>query len=197
MLSSEIVRCCVAMNPAAVPYMLNTALNFCQQTTPVLLRSFDALDFGPPNEIPVLASSMGIDASLADQVLTGLTAEIEKWTAANQWVSSPIGMRWVKKSEDYLSPQYGRDTVMLEMPILKGTPNAAETLDRYATYMMSTWGARPHWGQQNPITRALFEKVYPDSYRKFAAAFKTLNPNRFFDGPLVWQLGLRDIANGN
>lgn len=194
---TDVVRLIISMNPAALPYMLNTALGACVETTPVTMRCYDALDFGPPNELPVLASSLGFDASLADQVLTGLTAQLEQWTAANQWVSSPIGMRWVKASEDYLSPQYGRDTVMLEMPILQGTPNAAETLEKYAEYMMNTWSARPHWGQRNPMTRAQFEKSYASSFKLFAAAFKTLNPNRFFDGPLVWQLGLRDIANGN
>jgi hypothetical protein len=41
-----------------------------------------------------------------------------------------------------------------DVAALERTPNASETLDRYATYMMGTWGARPHWGQQDPMNKA-------------------------------------------
>jgi hypothetical protein len=79
---------------------------------------------------------------------------------------------------------------------MKGTPNATDTLDRYATYMMDTWGARPHWGQQNPINRTRFQNVYGPAVDKFVPSYRTLNPNGLFDGPFARQLGLRDIANG-
>ena len=51
--------------------------------------------------------------------MKALLGELNAWTQQNQWVSSPIGMRWVKGSQDFLSPQYGRDTIMLEVPIMK------------------------------------------------------------------------------
>jgi hypothetical protein len=86
---------------------------------------------------------------------------------------------------------------MLEVPIMKGTPDATATLDRYANYMMDTWGGRPHWGQQNPISRAQFLSVYGQrAVSNFVSAYRTLNPLGFFDGPLTQQLGLRELANG-
>jgi hypothetical protein len=81
------------------------------------------------------------------------------------------------------------------LPVLKGTPNASETLDRYATYMMDTWGARPHWGQQNPMNKARFQRVYADAVKRFLPAYRALTPNGFFDGPLAQQLGSRDLAH--
>ncbi|MFO0595380.1 MAG: D-arabinono-1,4-lactone oxidase [Myxococcaceae bacterium] len=169
------------------------ALSLCAKMD-VVLRSTEAMDFGPPNELAVNAASMGFDASRADEVMQKLIPQLEAWKAMNNCVTSPIGMRWVAKSEDFLSPQYGRDTIMLEMPILAGTPNAVQTLDLYANFMMDTFGARPHWGQQNPMTKAQFAKNYADGLPKFLSAFKTLNPLGLFDGPLTKQLGLRELV---
>lgn len=192
---TELVRALVAIAPGAIPFLNDEALKSCAANN-VVMPCTEALDFGAPNEMPVLATSLGFDASKVEQVFPALMKEINAWKAQNQWISSPIGMRWVKASQDFLSPQYGRDTIMLEVPCLKGTPNAAQTLDRYATYMIDTWGARPHWGQQNPMGRTGFESVYKDSLPRFLPAYRALNPNGFFDGPLARQLGLRDLANG-
>ena len=192
---TELIRLFVSLVPTAVPFLMDEALKSTVASN-VVMPSTEALDFGAPNSVPVLATSLGFDAANADSALRALVTELNGWTAQNQWVSSPIGMRWVKGSADYLSPQYGRDTIMLEVPVMKGTPNAAETLDRYATYMMDTWGGRPHWGQQNPMNRQRFEAVYGPAVGKFVPSYRALNPNGSFDGPLARQLGLRDIANG-
>lgn len=192
---TDLLRLFIHVCPKALPHLLDSGLK-TTVATDVVMPSTQALDFGAPNTLPVFASSLGFDAKHADACLKALVQEIGSWTSANQWVSSPMGMRWVKASEDYLSPQYGRDTVMLEVPILKGTPNAVQTLDRYATYMMETWGGRPHWGQQNPMGRRLFQKVYGDAVTKFISGFRCFNPRGAFDGALTEQLGLRDIANG-
>lgn len=191
---TELIRIYASLNPSALPNLLTSALKMTVAAN-VVMPSTEALDFGAPNTLPVHAASLGFDASQADQALTALLTEFQSWTSQNQWVSSPIGMRWVKASQDFLSPQYGRDTIMLEVPCLKGTPNATETLDRYATYMMDTWGGRPHWGQQNPINKTRFQKVYGDAVKRFIPGYRTLNPNGFFDGPLAQQLGLRELAN--
>jgi hypothetical protein len=193
---TELIRLYISLNPSAVPFLMDDALKSCVAAN-VVMPSTEALDFGAPNTVPVDATSLGFDASTADATFQDLVTQLNAWTAQNQWVSSPIGMRWVKGSQDYLSPQYGRDTIMLEMPIMKGTPNSSETLQRYALYMMDRWGARPHWGQQNPMGRQRFEKVYGAAVPSFISAYRALNPNGFFDGPLSAQLGLRDMANGH
>lgn len=193
---TELIRIYVSLNPSAVPFLIDEALKSCAASN-VVMPSTEALDFGAPNTVPVHAASLGFDAQTADATLQALVRAFNAWTAQNQWISSPIGMRWVKASQDFLSPQYGRDTIMLEVPIMKGTPNAAETLDRYATYMMDAWGARPHWGQQNPMGRERFERVYGAAVPAFLSAYRALNPNGFFDGPLSRQLGLRELANGS
>lgn len=193
---TEIVRFFMSLFPEMISWAMDGALkSTCANN--VIMPSYEALDFGAPNSLPVNAASLGFASADVEKVFPALVKEINAWTAQNQWITSPIGMRWVKKSEDYLSPQFGRDSIMLEVPILKGTPNAVQTLDRYATYMMDTWGARPHWGQQNPMNRAQFAKNYDGAWQQFLPSYRTLNPNGFFDGPLVQQVGLRDLANNH
>lgn len=193
---TDLVRLFISIAPAAIPCLVDEALKSCVSQN-VVMDSIEALDFGAPNSLPVSASSMGYDAALTPSVVAGLTTQVAAWAQTGNWISSPVGLRWVRASDDWFSPQFGRETVMLEVPALKGTPNAAATLTRYANYMMDTWGARPHWGQHNPMTRAQLESVYgPVAVRNFASAVRTLNPNGFFDGPLTQQIGIRDIANG-
>lgn len=84
----------------------------------------------------------------------GLKAQLEALLAffkegfGTHYVSSPVGLRWVKASDAYLAPQYGRDSVMIEVPVLNGTPNQKETLERYVEFMVTKLGGRPHWGQR-------------------------------------------------
>ncbi len=193
---TELARIYGTLNPAALPSLIDTALELCVARD-VIMPSTEALDFGAPNTLPVHAASMGVNADDIDAIVDDLTTQFADWRAANQWVSSPVGIRWVRASEDFMSPQFGRDTVMIEVPVLKGTPNAVETLERYATYMMDIWGARPHWGQINPMNRQRYEAVYgPTAVRAFATAFRVMNPQGFFDSPFTRQLGLRQIATG-
>lgn len=193
---TELARIYGTLNPQALPSLIDAALELCVSRD-VIMPSTEALDFGAPNTLPVHASSMGVNAMDVDAIVADLVTQWSDWRSVNQWVSSPVGLRWVRASEDWMSPQFGRDTVMIEVPILKGTPNAVETLERYATYMMDIWGARPHWGQINPMSRQQYESVYgPTAVRAFATAFRVLNPQGFFDSPFTRQLGLRQIANG-
>ncbi|MGV3620770.1 MAG: D-arabinono-1,4-lactone oxidase [Archangium sp.] len=180
---------------------IDAALKTCQSTG-VRMPSTQALDFGPPNGLPVYAASLGFDATRGDEVVKRLIPELAGLRVKGFLVTSPIGMRWVKGSQDFLSPQYGRDTIMLEMPILrarfgKDDPKGKQTLDQYANWMMDNFDARPHWGQQNPMTRKQFENNYGSAaIGSFVTALETFDPLNMFDGPLSKQIGLRDIAAG-
>jgi FAD/FMN-containing dehydrogenase len=193
---TELVRLLVSVAPEAIPFLMDRALESVVAAD-VVMPSTEALDFGAPNTFPVHAASVGFDAAQLSTVMPDVMARLREWARQGNWVSSPIGLRWVRASEDWLSPQFGRDTCMLEVPIMQGTPNAQATLDRYAAYMMDTWGGRPHWGQQNPMNRAQLLKSYgPAAVASFVSAYRTLNPRGFFDGPLTQQLGLRELASG-
>lgn len=193
---TDLVRLLVSIAPTAIPFLMDEALKSVVAAG-VVMPSTEALDFGAPNTMPVDASSVGFEAAQMETLMPEVMARMNEWAQQGNWVSSPIGLRWVQGSADWLSPQFGRDTCMLEVPIMKGTPNATATLGRYTNYMMDTWSGRPHWGQLNPMNRAQFVKSYGQTaVSNFVSAYRTFNPKGFFDGPLTQQLGLRDLANG-
>jgi hypothetical protein len=177
---------------------IDSALAMCAKMD-VRLKSTDALDFGLPNDLAVNAASLGFDASRGDEVIKQLIPQILAWKNDGLVFTSPIGMRWVKASEDFLSPQYQRDTIMLEVPLLKpvvghDTSKNVEALNRYANLMMNDFEARPHWGQQNPMSAAQFAANYATGIPSFIKAVKRFNPSGVFDGPLTAQLGLRALV---
>ncbi|MFT3711488.1 MAG: D-arabinono-1,4-lactone oxidase [Archangium sp.] len=177
---------------------IDLALGACKGMG-VVLPSFKALDFGPPNDLAVNASSLGFDAAKGDDVIKALIPKIKAWQADGLMFTSPIGMRWVKASEDFLSPQFGRNTIMLEVPMLKkawGHDNskAVDALNRYANFMMNNFTGRPHWGQQNPMSDVQFATNYATGIPSFLTAFKKFNPGGMFDGALTAQLGLRALV---
>ncbi len=177
---------------------IDSALAMCAKMD-VRLKSTDALDFGPPNDLAVNAASLGFDASRGDEVIKQLIPQILAWKNDGLVFTSPIGMRWVKASEDFLSPQYQRDTIMLEVPLLKpvvghDTSKNVEALNRYANLMMNDFAARPHWGQQNPMSAAQFAANYATGIPSFIKAMKRFNPSGVFDGLLTAQLGLRALV---
>lgn len=178
---------------------IDSALAMCAKMG-VRLKSTEALDFGPPNDLAVNAASLGFDMTKGDEVIKQLIPQILAWKSDGLRFTSPIGMRWVKASEDFLSPQYQRDTIMLEVPLLRpvvgnDTSKNVEALNRYANLMMNTWEGRPHWGQQNPMSAAQFSANYAAGLPSFVQAMKRFNPGGMFDGPLTQQLGLRALVN--
>lgn len=192
---TEIAGAALGNNPGPG---INMALEACKGMD-VVLPSTKALDFGPPNDLAVNASSLGFDSKKGDDVIKALIPQIALWHADGLNFTSPIGMRWVKASEDFLSPQYGRDTIMLEVPMLKhawGHDNskAVQALNRYANFMMNNFTGRPHWGQQNPMNAAQFATNYATGIPSFLTAFEKFNPGGMFDGALTAQLGLRALA---
>lgn len=192
---TETIRAALWLNPDSIPEALDFGLRQVLARD-VVRPCHEALDFGPPNTLPVHAASCGVAADTIEAVVDDLFERFPVWARRNQWVSSPIGLRWVRSSEDWLSPQRGRDTVMIEVPILKGTPNATQTLDRYVRHLLENFHARPHWGQQNPMGPAHLLAAYgEEAVGAFADAMNELDPHGVFDGVFTRQVGLREVAN--
>lgn len=64
------------------------------------------------------------------------------------YITSPVGMRYVKASDAFLSPDYKRDICYVDTPFLKGTVGADELLEACQDLMFAG-GGFPHWGKKN------------------------------------------------
>ncbi len=156
----------------------------------VVMPSPIALDFGPPNRMAVSAASCSVPAADLKDVLQRLLEHFKEGFG-QRWASSPVGIRWVKASDAPLAPQHGRDSVMIEVPVLQGTPNLDQTLQDYVTFMVNELGARPHWGQRLWLDGTQLRKVYGEAnVALFRTARATLDPLGVFDNELTRALAL-------
>lgn len=79
------------------------------------------------------------------------------------YMTSPVGMRFVKASDAFLAPEYKRDICYVDTPFLQGTVGADELLDACQDLMFEG-GGFPHWGKKNSRLSAhvhTIEKTFP------------------------------------
>ena len=176
-----------------LPRLLPFALEFSLRNVDaddVVMGSAEALDFGPPNRLPVAAASCSVPAEGLEDRLAALLDFFREGFGRN-YVSSPVGLRWVKASDAYLAPQAGRDSVMIEVPVLNGTPNQDETLERYVEFMVTKLGGRPHWGQRLVLGASQLRSVYGEAaVDTFIKVRRHLDPLGTFDNALTRELEL-------
>lgn len=112
-----------------------------------------------------------------------------------QQLTAPIGVRFVAKSEAYMSMMNEGETCMIEVPTLKGTPGWHDLI-KEVQKELTKMGGKPHWGldcaQVNGNHNQLF-KMYPKmpTWLKFYNRFNakgTFN-NTFTDRMGFSQLG--------
>ncbi len=178
---------------ASLPFLLPLALHFSLTTVnanDVVMPSWEALDFGNPNRLPVAAASCSLPAEGLRDRLAALLDYFKRGLGKN-YISSPVGIRWVKASDANLAPQFERDSVMIEVPVLNGTPNQDETLKNYVSFIVDELGGRPHWGQRLTLTGEQLRKVYgAANVDGFVAARRRLDPLGVFDNELTRTLAL-------
>jgi hypothetical protein len=181
------------VDPCAVPALLDAALGATQASN-VVLTAPQGLNFGPPNAAPVTAASGSIPAEKVGAVADSLIALFqERQKSLGAYINSPMGLRFVKAASAHLSPAHGRDSCMIEIPILEGTAQARATLRAYHDTIYAQCLGRPHWGQVNDMPADRLENMYP-ALPAFLESYRVLNPNGFFDNAFTEQLGLRHRA---
>jgi hypothetical protein len=110
--------------------------------------------------------------------------------ASHSYLTSPMCMRYVKASEDYMSPEYATDTCMIDVPLMLGTIGDNQMLDRMQLDLLAL-GARPHWGKICNLVNgeALIRTMYP----KFDAFLQTVaffNPHGTFNSRFSYRTGM-------
>jgi L-gulonolactone oxidase len=180
----------VAHFPKATPALIDAAIT-ATQAADVVMPAPQGLNFGAPNLAPVTATSCGVpSANLVPLVDALITWFQDRAQNTSSYITSPLGLRFVRAARAHLSPASDRDTCMIEVPILLGTPRARETLDGYQDFLFENYTGRPHWGQVNDTPRDRLEKMYP-RLGAFLESYRVLNPKGFFDNAFTEQMGFR------
>lgn len=128
------------------------------------------------------------------------TEEILRAAAVSEghfaYLTAPICMRFVEASKDYLSPEYGTDTCMIDVPLMLGTIGDEQMLDRMQLNLLAV-GARPHWGKICNLVngRELIGKMYP-KLPEFLKAVQFFNPNGTFNGRFSMRTSISELPFG-
>ena len=109
------------------------------------------------------------------------------------YLSSPICLRFVKASNDYMSPEYKTDTCMIDIPSVLGTTGADEMMDRMQLALLPK-GAKPHWGKICNLVNGedLIHKMYP-KFEEFLNTVEFFNPDGTFNSVFSFRTGISDI----
>jgi len=179
-------------NPSGVPDLLESALEGTTDSG-VIDRCYEILNIGPANEMPVVSSEMAIDATDIGKVVVAVEEIISTFknraSSDDRYITSPFSLRFVKADKGLLSMQYGRDTCMIEVPMLSKTYGLDETLRRFRAVLEQKHDGRPHWGQVLEIDASAVQKMYP-KFDVFKRTYQQLNASGVFSNEMTIRSGL-------
>lgn len=123
----------------------------------------------------------------------------------------PMGIRFTAASDHYLSPEHGRETAMVELPIPVASSGfvdivihdiiepALTDVEQHVRETKKHLHPRPHMGKHNTVTAEwlnenyeLFDATGTDNDVGWIQAYNRFNPFETFDNKFTAQLGLDD-----
>lgn len=80
-----------------------------------------------------------------------------------------------------LAPNYGHDTIFMDVFVRKNDPNAEAFLQTLEQAILSTCKTRLHWGKEFYATHETIHKLYPaENLKRFKAIKKKYDPDNIF-----------------
>lgn len=172
----------VNFKPESVPKLLSNALKsqkddkYFNKGYKVMYQGLDYIkERGLDCEMAIEMDAEGNYLETVDALMDYL----EELRKEDLVITSPIGLRFVKVSDSFMTPESGRDTVYIDVPILIHTRNREATVRHVQEFLLGR-GARPHWGKLNdPLQVEQVKTLYPN-YDRFMAIMKRYNPRQLF-----------------
>jgi hypothetical protein len=189
----DLIDLAVNLRPKIAPWLLDTALNALVDPN-YTDKWYRVMNLGTANLMPAYSMEIGVAIDDAEHHIAAVETVLE--VAAQHaklgavYSTSPVSLRFVKRSPAYMSMMHGRDTVMLELIQLSRTEGGFELLAAYEEALYAV-GGRPHWGQYNTLTGSheLMQSMYP-RYRDWLAVHDKLNASGVFNGPFSKRVGI-------
>jgi hypothetical protein len=180
--------------PKATPDLINETMKGLVDDS-YLNKSYKVFNIGTANKITAYSAEIGFPLE-NDKYLEAVDRFLEIAKQLREvglfYLTSPVALRFVKATNAFLSPQYGRDTCMVEIIVVKGTQGAFEMYDHFENELLKHAG-RPHWGQVNRLngSHGLIKSMYP-MYDKWISIYNKLNKQGTFDNPFSRRVGFRE-----
>jgi hypothetical protein len=180
------------LSPTTGPATINRILKWMADKE-YTNRSYKVFNIGTANFLPAYSAEIGVPVTGDNHVRA-----IEEVFAIAQrhrelgsvFETSPIALRFVRRSPAYMSMMHAADTMMIELIQMVRTEGGVELLEAYEDALYD-YGGRPHWGQVNTLTGShrLLGSMYPqlDDWLRVRDA---LDPAGMFDSPFAKRVGI-------
>jgi hypothetical protein len=161
-------------------------------------KSYKVFNIGAANEIAAYSSELafpmksGTYLKAVDRILE-MAEDVRN--SGELFHTAPIALRFVSGTDAFLSPQYGGQTCMVEIIMVKDSVGAMELMYRYENECYR-FGGRPHWGQVNTLNSELVSRLYP-LLAKWTHIYQTLNESGTFDSPFTKRVGFASRKRGD
>jgi len=177
--------------PGAAPRTIENSIKALEDEV-YEAKSYQVLDIGAPNYIDAYSSELAL--SVDDHSYIAAAEKIIELAERNRatkkiYHTVPFSLRFVAKHDLYLSMMYGRDTCMIEVPMVDPTNGGMEILKDIEVALIEL-GARPHWGQVHYLAGgiSLIRKMYP-MLDKWLAVRRALNSRGTFNNNFSQRCG--------
>ena len=130
------------------------------------------------------------DGPYIDAIDTAINLAEQHLLVGGYVQTATTAVRFVKASNAYISPQYGRLTCMVEMLNVADTHGGKELFERYQNNFFE-FGGRPHWGLDLSVTTGnnnLMLKMYP-MYNHWKKVYDVLNAFGTFNNRFTSRMG--------
>jgi hypothetical protein len=169
--------------PRLAPRTIENAIKALEDEE-YIAESYRVLDLGAPNYVAAYSSELALPVengayiAAAERIIEIIA---ERNRVKNTFHSLPLALRFVARSNLYFSMMYGRETCMLEVPMLDKTRGGMEILREIEEASLE-FGARPHWGQIHYLAGGsdAIRKMYP-MFDRWVAVRKVLNSKGTFN----------------
>eukprot|EP01038_Epipyxis_sp_PR26KG_P007789 gene7789-10583_t len=185
--------------PSLVPEMNLSALNSMVHKG-YIDKSYKVLDLGNVNDLKAYANEIAFPLEFNEESLKNVIHAVdkildiaEKNFKKGRVQMGPVALRFVGPSNGYLSPEYGRHTVRMELDMLDGIHHGITTLNEYQV-AMKDFGGIPHWGLEfNQVNANDYNliQMYPH-FDKWVKVFHQFNnaKHKTFANALTDRLGI-------
>lgn len=156
----------------------------------VLLLGLNVLRY-ESTEIGIEVDDDGEWIDVVDDVMM----KLHPWRRPFYFPTAPVSLRFCGPSTAFLSPQYARPTVMIEVPFLQrqwsDEPRTRDGVREIHDFLVRGHGGRPHWGKRNFMTWADVQRNYEDdAVGTWLDHYAELNSSGIWNNAFTRQLGI-------
>jgi hypothetical protein len=192
-LTPALINLAVGLRPAIAPFLIRQALKALVNKDYVNI-SYKVFNIGAANYLPAYSCEIGVPLDERGLHLAAVEkiAEVaeERRRLGDVYHTSPISLRFVNRTDAYMSMMQGRKTMMIELIMATHTVGGMELLAAHENALYEL-GGRPHWGQVNSLTGSndLIAAMYP-RYGDWQEIHAEFNASGVFDSPFSKRVGI-------